>query len=200
MDTNGDARYEFLIKRKPNASENRLAGTYAVISPFIVGPSISESYLPIHDRLALCPTSTPTATGCRTWWTSSPSSVEPNNLDFGTGVRPLFHQSTGAGSRSFWQRYPDAPDPTSGSVTMEVWRVDHPKARPSRFASVLISAAVDAIDNGVRAADLDGDGRQELLVLGERWFCQPQDGHCIVPNGGAAAVRRPPQVRWALGD
>jgi hypothetical protein len=168
MDTNGDARYEFLIKRY-NASEKRLAGTYAVINPYLFGPQISESYLPIQidwrhvffdangDGLSDLVASPPFASG----------------LDFGTGVRPMFFQSTGAGFRTFWRNYPDAPERRFGESAIP--------ALPGP-AQCDDYPEVNAIDNGVRAADLDGDGRQELLVLGERLVCLTQDGQCTIPG------------------
>lgn len=177
MDTNGDAQYEFLIK--PSLLDDCLYGAFNATPGDIptTSPPINKSYLQCED-------------GRRVYIDANGDGVSDvvelppgfaGKSPAGTGVKPFFRQGTGAGFRFFWN---DPGDFLPGSQ----WAFGESRGNTG---TVTIGTGVnrDPIDNGVRAADLDGDGRQELLVLGERAVCLQPNGQC---KGGLQP--RPPFV------
>jgi RHS repeat-associated protein len=194
MDTNGDAQYEFLIKPNPDLSNPYFDAVNA--EPGHVAkadPRIGETFLPLTSN-------SPLTSDSRVFFDANGDGmldlVEMAPFDcsasWGTGVTPRFRQGTGAGFRSWWFQYPEDSKRNLGE-----WKFGESIAsavidREFFLNGCVFRDSVDAIDNGVRAADLDGDGRQELLVLGERWQCQRQDRRC---NVGGSTPRRPFVVR-----
>jgi RHS repeat-associated protein len=183
-DIDGDSRYELLLGRKGSAIYGALNAPPSGATGTIPQPAYRESQLIRYF----------TDSEWKYWFMDFNGDGQQDPLfaflddsgppDTRQGVQPTFYESTGNGFRRL--KVPYNADKNFWFAESGLKFSDKPN---------------DVVDNGVRVADIDGDGRAELIVTGMQfkcwnWFAQPSGdvrNNCLF-NG--QPMRKPFIVRF----